>query len=84
MVNHDRTFTTHDDNYIHISAPSDALRKIQLTIHVVVNAGAGDKNQGFFDIGRKVIDKRISKKYQEIWDERSNVFSKIIHELIIK
>ena len=48
VVNHDRTFTTHDDNYIHISAPSDALSTIQFTINVVFNGGEGNKHQGVF------------------------------------
>ena len=43
VVNYDITFTTNDNNYIHIYAPSDALRKIQFTMYVVVNAGVGDK-----------------------------------------
>ena len=61
VVNHDRTFTTHDDNEIHMSAPSDALRKRHLTMHVAVNTGAGDKRQGFVDIVCKGTGKIINK-----------------------
>ena len=50
VVNHARTFTTHDDYDIHIYVPSDALRKRQFIIHVVVNEEAGDKHQSFVDI----------------------------------
>ena len=38
VVNHHRNFTTHDDNDVYISAPSDNLQKRQFTMHVVVNA----------------------------------------------
>ena len=50
VVNHDSTLTTHENNDIHIYAPSDSLRKRQFTMHVVVNSGAADKGQGFVDI----------------------------------
>ena len=50
VFNYDSTFTKHDNNDIHISDPSDYLRKRQFTMHVVVNAGSGDKCQGFIDI----------------------------------
>ena len=63
-VNHDRTFTTHDYNDIHISAPSDYLRKRQSTMHMLVNAGAGDKLQVFVGIFCKDTGKRISKREQ--------------------
>ena len=32
VVNQERTFTTEDDKHVHISAPSDSLRKRQFTI----------------------------------------------------
>ena len=82
VVNQDSTLTTHDDNEIPISAPSDALRNIQFTIHVVVNVVEGDKLQGFVDIFCKGTGKRIYKTEQNILYARSKVFSRIIHGLI--
>ena len=74
VVNHDRTFTTHDNNDIHISAPSDDLRKRKFTVYVVFNTVSGDKRQGFVDIDCKGTGKRISKKEQDIWYARSKIF----------
>ena len=77
VVNLDSNLTTHDNNGIHISAPSDALRKRQFTMHVVVNAGAGDKFEGFVDIFCKGTGKIISKTDQDRYNAMSkNVFQK--------
>ena len=75
-VNHDRNFTTHDDNDTNISAPSDAQRKRQFTMHVVVTAGAGDKFEGFVDIFCKGTGKIISKTDQD----RQNATSKNVFQ----
>ena len=50
VVNQDHTFTTQDDDHVHISAPSDSLRKRQFTMHVVMNSGKGDKRQSYVDV----------------------------------
>ena len=36
LVNHHSTFTTHEDNDIHISAPLDTLMKRQFTIKLII------------------------------------------------
>ena len=74
VVNNDSTFTTHDDNEIHMSAPSDALRKRQFNMHVLVNAGAVNNHQGTFGIFKKGTGKIISKTEKNRWDARSKVF----------
>ena len=39
VVNQESTFTDENDKYVHMSAPSDALRKRQFTMHVIYDAG---------------------------------------------
>ena len=70
VVCQDTTFTTNDDKNMHIKAPSEALRKRQATMHLFMNAGAGDKRDGYtvliakgkFNGRRKIIEKNAWNK----------------------
>ena len=84
VVNHDSTFAKHDNNYIHISAPSNALRKRQFTLHVVVNAGSGYKHQGFVDIFSRVQVKEFLKQ-SRIYDmQEVKSFPRIMNGWILQ
>ena len=41
VVSQEFTFTVNTDDNIHISCPNEALRKLEWTMHVIINAGRG-------------------------------------------
>lgn len=47
VVSQESTYTTENDQNVHISAPSDALRKRQFTMHIFCNAGKGEDRDGY-------------------------------------
>ena len=44
------TFTVNEDANVHITCPSEALRKRTWTMHVIVNAGFEGKRHGWVDL----------------------------------
>ena len=74
VINQDYTFTMGDDEHPHVKCPKDALRKRQFTMHVVTNAGTGDKAYGWTDLICKGQGKRISAAEKELWDDNIDVF----------
>ena len=46
VVSQDDTFTMDNENDANIKCPNEALRKWQITMHQVFNAGKGDKAHG--------------------------------------
>lgn len=70
----DDTFTTEDDNDVNIKCPRESLRKRQFTMHLVFNAGSGDKAQGWCDLVCKGTGKRINSAEKELWDEDVKIF----------
>ena len=83
VVNHDSTLSTNDDNVIHISVPSDTLRKRQFTMYVVVNAVAYDKCQGFFNIFCKGQRKYFLKHSRAYGMQEVKYIYRIMHGLVL-
>lgn len=50
MVSQEFMFTLEEDSNVHITCPSEALRKRCWTMHVVVNAGEGDDSHAWVDL----------------------------------
>ena len=73
VVEQDYTFTTNDDTHPHIRAPSETLRKRQFTMHIVTNAGEGDKAHGWVDLVCKGKGTRVHLAEKELWDGRVSV-----------
>ena len=61
VVSQDFTFTVENDTNIHITCPSESLRKRQWTMHVVTNAGDGDKRHAWVDLVTKGKGQRIKE-----------------------
>ena len=53
VVSQEFTFTLEEDSNVHITCPSEALRKRQWTMHVVVNAGEGNDSHAWVDLVTK-------------------------------
>ena len=70
----DHTFCEGDDKDINIKCPSEQLRKRPFTMHVVVNAGIGNKKQGWVDLVAKGTGKRIRKCEKQSWDKKINMY----------
>ena len=73
VVNQEYTYTANEDSNIHITCPAEALRKRQFTMHVVVNAGIGEKREGYVDVVCKGGVKRLSLAEKNQWDGRVKV-----------
>ena len=73
VVEQDYTFTTDDDAHPHIKAPSEALQKRQFTMHVVTNAGVGEKAHGWIDLICRGKGTRVHLAEKEMWDNRVSV-----------
>ena len=50
LCGQDHTFTGDSDKDVNIKCPGEQYRKSQYTMHLVVNAGSGDNNQGWVDL----------------------------------
>ena len=61
VVSQDFTFTVENDTNIHITCPSESLRKRQWTMHVVTNAGDGEKRHAWVDLVTRGAGKRIKQ-----------------------
>ena len=79
VVNHDRTYITHDNNDIYISAPSDDLRKKKFTMHVVFNTVLGDKRQGARAQAKECLKNSRTYGMQEV-----KYFSRRMYGLILQ
>ena len=66
VVGMDETFTTEDDDNVNIKCPKEALRKRQFTMHLVINAGKGDKAHGWCDLIAKGTGKQINAAEKEL------------------
>ena len=74
IVDQDHTYTTEDDEHPQIKAQSEALRKRQFTMHVVTNAGTGERAHGWVDLVCKGTGTRIRDAEKALWDERVSVY----------
>jgi hypothetical protein len=74
VINQDSTFALGDEENVHIKCPSEALKKRQFTMHVVVNAGRGEKKYGWVDIVAKGTGKRIRAAETELCDQDVKFF----------
>ena len=74
VVGQDHTFTTYDDDDVHIKCPKEALRKRQFTMHVVVNAGTGEKGACWVDLVCKGLGKRIRRAEKDLWNGNVGMF----------
>jgi DDE superfamily endonuclease./Tc5 transposase DNA-binding domain. len=73
VVNQDSTFALSDEENVH-KCPSEALKKRQFTMHVVVNAGRGEKKFGWVDLVAKGTGKRIRAAETELCDQDVKFF----------
>jgi len=73
VVEQEYTFTMDDDAHPHINAPSEALRRCQFTMHVVTNAGVGEKAHGWVDFVCRGKGTRVHVAEKEMWDDRVSV-----------
>ena len=62
VVSQEFTFTIQEDVNIHITCPSESLRKRQWTMYCIVNAGEGDSRHAWVDLVSKGTGKRIRKE----------------------
>ena len=67
VVSQDSTFTTSDDNDIHVKAPSDSLRKRQFTMHLFTDAGKGEARDGYTILVAKGKSDRRKKTEKMAW-----------------
>ena len=70
----DETFTMEDDDVVNLKCPKESLRKRQFTMHLVFNAGTGDKGHGWCDLVCRGTGRRISMGERELWHEDVRVF----------
>ena len=57
----DDTFTVEDDDYVNSKCPWESLQKLQFTMHLVFNAGSGNKAYSWCDFVCKETGKRINR-----------------------
>ena len=74
VVSQEFTFTIEDDTNIHITCPSDSLRKRQFTMHVVVNAGQDEARHAWVDLVSKGSGKRIKDAEKQRYHPEVNMF----------
>ena len=74
VVSQEFTFTLNEDVNIHMTCPSEALRKRQWTMHCIVNAGAGDDRHAWVDLVSKGTGKQISKEETSRYNKSVGMF----------
>ena len=74
VVSQKFTFTVKEDANIHISCPSEALRKRCWTMHVVVNAGNEDERHAWVDLVSKGTVTRIKQEEKEQYHTSVDMF----------
>ena len=71
VVSQDSSYTTADDENVHISCPNESLRKRQATMHIFMNAGRGDLRDGYTALVCKGSRKGRRKAIEKLaWDTR--------------
>ena len=76
-VSQDNTYTTGDDNDVHIAAQSDGLRKRQFTMHIYINAGRGDFADGYVELicrGKVMHGTRFTLAERQAWNPAVKMF----------
>ena len=68
------TFTVNEDANVHITCPSEALRKRTWTMHVIVNAGFEGKRHGWVDLISKGTGTRIKQEEKERYHQGVDIF----------
>ena len=66
VVSKDNTYTTKDDKNVHVAAPSEALRKRQFTMHIIMNASSGKKRHGYTSLIYKGSEKGRRKPTEKL------------------
>ena len=74
VVSQEFTFTVKEDANIHISCPSEALRKRCWTMHVVVNAGNENERHAWVDLVSKGTGTRIKQEEKERYHSSVDMF----------
>ena len=94
VVSQDFTFTVENDTNIHITCPSESLRKRQWTMHVVTNVGDGDKRHAWVDLVTKGKGVRIKEAERQryhpdvdmLWQKNAwvdgDVMKKLAHKFV--
>ena len=71
VVSQDNTYTTEDDKNVHVTAPSEALRKRQFTMHIIMNASSGKKRHGYTSLICKGSEKGRRKPAEKLaWNKK--------------
>ena len=73
VVSQDPTYTAHTDSDVHIhgGGKGEGLRKRQFTMHIYMNAGEGEKRDGYVELicrGKVIDGSRFSLAEREAWD----------------
>lgn len=72
VVSMHHTYTSPDDNNVQIATTGKSdLRKRQFTMHIYVNAGEGEKRDGYVELickGKTLFGTRFSKLEQAAWE----------------
>ena len=92
VVSQEFTFTLKTDNNVHITCPSEALRKRQWTMHVVVNAGVGEAKAGWVDLiskgkGARIKKEEVTRYHQDVdmfWQKNARVDTQVMIKLANK
>lgn len=92
VVSQEFTFTLKTDNNVHITCPSEALRKRQWTMHVVVNAGVGEAKAGWVDLiskgkGVRIKKEEVTRYHQDVdmfWQKNAWVDTQVMIKLANK
>ena len=75
VVDQDTTFTTEDDEHVHVKGPgAEGLNKRQYTAHVFINAGEKEENaHGYIDLVCRGKGVQITKLEKESYNKNVNV-----------
>ena len=74
VVGQECTFTTEDGNDVNIKCSKESLRRRQFTMHLVFNAGEGEKGHGWYDLVCRGTGTRINQGEKELWNDNVKMY----------